>query len=220
MKRLLLMLLLVTVAAVPASAELAKGAMKPGAILGLSMPMGDFGDDKGNDAAAATMGFALGGVFDYALSSGGLIWTSSLTVIRNGFDEDLMKQGLAAGVDVDAGSWMNIPIMTGLKYETAVSPTIDLYGEGLLGLDFFMPPSADLSLNNVTAEWNSDSGTTFGFEFGGGVVINDKFIAGLKLYMLGSPDIEGTIEQEGQADQDVEGETSISMVLIHGGIRF
>jgi hypothetical protein len=219
MLRFVTAVFLVILIASPAAAQLAKGAVAPGVYLGLSLPMGDFGDDKGDEAGGATMGFALGGVLDYALSPG-LIWTSSVSIVRNGWNEDLIKDSLAAGVDIDAGVWYNIPILSGLKYEGAVSPSVCLYGEGLLGLNYFMPPSADLSAGGATAEWKSDSGMTFGFEIGGGVVINDKIVAGLKMFLLGNPDIDGTISQAGQADVDVEGETSISMLLLHAGMRF
>jgi hypothetical protein len=218
MLRVLLVILFAILLASPVAAQLNKGDFWFGVNAGLSMPLGDYGDDKGNDAGGATLGFFAAGDFDYVISSVGLIWTSSLTIIRNGFDGDAL--GYHSSVDVDAGGWWQVPVLTGLRYEAAVSPTIKLFGQGQIGLIYAMPPDADLSEGNVTAEYESDSGISFGFRLGGGVVFNDRFTANLGILLSNGIEADYTVTQQQQQSSSGEWETGISMITLSGGMRF
>ncbi len=200
-----------------AAAQLVKGDMRASVNAGLGLPLGDYADDKGEDAGGATMGFTVGGEFDYVITSSGLIWTSSVSIVRNGFDEDVLD--FDSTVDVDAGAWYQIPIMSGLKYEAAVSPTVDIYGQGQLGMNFFRPPGADLTQGEATGEIETDSGTSFGFCLGGGAVFNDHFGANVRILLLGKPDIDATFTSGGES-QSSESETGITLVTLTGSYRF
>ncbi len=216
-KTVIVTILAVTMLATGANAQLAKGEMVMSANAGFCVPMGDFGDDKGDDAGGAKTNFTIGGELDYGLSSTGLSLISGVSIMRNGFDDDALD--LNASIKVDAGTWYNIPIMSGVKYEKKVSPTMALYGQFQLAFNYFRPPSADLTQGQGTGEIEADSGTSFGFVIGGGVVFNDRFTANLRLLSLGKPDVESTFSSGGQS-QTTESEIGISMLTLTGGMRF
>ena len=114
----------------------------------LSLPSGDFGDDKGNDAGLAKTGFGAGIEFNYPLGTPGLFWTTNAWLLFNGYDvdeddiEDAREDEFddydfdLEDFDLEIGSYMNIPIMSGLKWVLTLSPTAELYGVGQAGINF------------------------------------------------------------------------------------
>ncbi|MBN2355019.1 outer membrane beta-barrel protein [candidate division KSB1 bacterium] len=183
---------------------------------GISLPMGDFGDDKQNDGAPragfAKTGFGLGLEYAKPLNSPGLAWVSGVSVIMNSLDTDKLADGDED--EIDAGSWINVPVMTGLRYASEVSPGTFFYGIGQVGLNMIMAP--DLTIEDM--EVDMGSATTFGFALGGGVILNDKINIGLKYYILGESTIDGEIMEDDDAE-DVEWETPVSMVFLTVGLR-
>ncbi|MEL6824430.1 MAG: outer membrane beta-barrel protein [Calditrichota bacterium] len=188
---------------------------------GLAFPQGDFADDTGQDAGGAKMGFGGFAEYDYVIDPSGWLWTSLAGFYIHSIDEDVISTN--QDVNVDAGSWKNIPIMTGVKFQRAASPTVSIFGAGLLGLNYFLPPGAELSQQQgqtlVEAELEAEGGFSFGFSIGGGVVINDKIVVSARILNLGNVEYEGTLTQEGFQDQEIEGETSIAMFTLSAGIR-
>jgi hypothetical protein len=214
---------------------------------GLSMPMGDFGDDKGADAGLATMGFGVGAEFSAPLGSPGLYWTVGGAVVRNGVDDSEIEEQLEdmfGGYDiygdanVDIGSWMSIPIMGGLKYRSPISPTSSLYMQGQLGMAIVMAPKWDISMTvydyyydeyyDVEEEVTWDTATSMCFALGGGIVIGEQFSVGFRYISLGEVNIDGDMEvcatdpYYGTVCQDmgVEIEQPISMFLLIVGMEF
>ena len=178
----------------------------------------------------------MGAEFTLPLGSPGLGWITSATFILNGFDEDeledYVEDELEDYVDegkMDAGSWLNIPIMTGLRYELEVSPTMKIYGQGQVGLNLVKAPKIEFEYSyyddyedeyyseKFETEW--DIASSFGFAIGGGIIINNKINIGLRYFSLGEPEIEGKIKSSGESDK-TEWELPISAMLITVGINF
>lgn len=194
----------------------------------VSLPSGDFGDNKTEGDGYATTGFGAGVDYAHPLDTPGLTWFSTGAFLYNGFDDKgLIDLGEAEGlsnVSVDGGSWINIPILTGLRYETEVSPTMDFFAAGQVGLNFYMPPTADISGQDggetVSAEFSLDSGTSFGFSIGAGLVFNNKFNVSIRYLSLGAPELEGTITYPGGSDNiETTKDTGIGVFLFTAGLN-
>lgn len=192
----------------------------------LSLPTGDFGDNTTYGDGYATTGFGAGVDYAHPIGTPGLTWFSTGAFLYNGFDDkglmELAEDELS-NVSIDAGSWINIPILTGLKYETEVSPTMDFFASGQVGLDFYMPPTSEISGQeggeSVSAEFSLDSGTSFGFAFSAGLVFNSKFYVSFRYLSLGEPEIEGTISYPGGSDPIEGQDTGIAVFLLTAGLN-
>ena len=178
---------------------------------GLSIPVGDFADDSGSDAGAAGIGFTVVGDYLVPLGSPGLDWATSASVAVNTVDEDFFGGG-----DIDTGFWINVPALTGIRYQTSVSPTVDLFGLGQVGLNIMRAPSAENNDFDPAVEYSPGLVTTLGFSFGGGIVLNEGIQIGLRYNILGNPDIE--FELENANIDEAEGEVALSIVQLTVGI--
>jgi hypothetical protein len=207
-----------------------------------SMPSGDFGDDSGSGAGLAKSGFGFGIEYSTPLGSPGLELMMSSSLLVNGLDADAMEDELRdefSGSDieveyVEAGSYLNIPIMGGVRYLTPVSPMVDLFGIGLVGLNVLMVPEiqADLMVWDDTAneykraylEQNHDPATSFGMGLGGGVIVNKRMSIGFRYYSLGKPEINGEMDIDvygvRSEHSDVKFDQSVSVFLITAGLTF
>ncbi len=167
----------------------------------LSIPQGNFADDRGNDPGFAKSGLGIGGEFNLPLNAPGLGWYSTITVILHGFDED------ATGGN--AGSYILAPILSGLKYEKPVSPTMDIFGIGQIGFSYVRVPS--ISFDDGEIEF--DPASTLSFALGGGLFINSKYTVGLRLVTLGKikADVRGATDR-------FRTDGAITMLFL--GIRF
>lgn len=192
----------------------------------ISMPTGDFGDDSGEEAGLAKTGFGVGAEFKLPVGTQRLSWLFSTHLLVNSVDTDVIEAEMPGG-SVDASSWVNIPLMAGIRVENVASPQIGMYGVGLVGLNFARSPQLDMSgpIDGYDAQFKQESGsaTSFGFEVGGGVLIADKFDVSLRYLNLGKP--EFTVEVQGTVDGETvvtegEFEQSISMFLISAGFAF
>jgi hypothetical protein len=213
---------------------------------GLSHPMGDFGDDSGTHAGLATTGLCVGAEVSIPIGSPGLYGTIGGLFIRNGVDEDELANQLrsayygydVSNLSVDIGSYVNIPLMGGIRYSADMSAKSSFYVEGNLGLNLVMGPKEEMSMTvydddledyiNVTSEINWDVATSLCIAFGGGVAINDKFLIGLRYVTMGEVSVDG----DGQTCASAEGygtycqsstaklKQPISMLLLTAGVRF
>ena len=107
----------------------------------LAMPQGDYGDTQGDGAAYAKTGF--GGGLEYTMALGaadGLGWVTTASFIMNAHDEDAIAEDMGVPDDVDfsMGNTFNIPIHTGLKYQTELS-SMTVYGLLEVGINYIMP---------------------------------------------------------------------------------
>lgn len=162
-----------------------------GAHAGVSVPTGDFAD-------AAELGY-LGGLdlwYPLAGLAPGLSWYTSADAI-----------GHSSEVEGDDGGFLLIPIMTGLQFDVPVGP-LALFANGQVGAILTQGPSTEF--DNVLVD--SDLGTDFGFNIGGGLQITEQLYAGLKYFPLG--DVE--FEYDGDV-ADVTRTRDVSFVTIYVG---
>ena len=140
-----------------------------GAFAGVSMPMGDFGDDTGAEAGLAELGFVGGLDLFYPLGMRGLSWLTTASVSANSVEEA-------------DGGYLFVPLLTGLRYDIAAGPVgVFLTGQG--GAIFSKGPNAE-EFTELDADWN----TNFGFGVGGGIQATDNIYAGVKYLPLGDID--------------------------------
>jgi hypothetical protein len=195
----------------------------------LAVPVGDFGDDSGNDAGMAKLGFGLGVDVLFPFDAPGLSWSLSSILMINPVDGDEMEDQMGGTIDV--GSWMSIPLLTGIKYGGDVSSNVEMYVLGQAGLAFHRAPDIEWSgyiydgyeYVPFTAEQNLDSSTSFAFCFGGGFLLNDRFDISLRYLGLGTPEMDGEVEawaMDEYVREYIDVEQPVSIVVISAGIAF
>ncbi len=183
----------------------------------LSLPQGDFGDDDLEaDNGIAKTGFGGGLSFTFPLGAPGLGWQTDGMIIFNSIDQSVFE---AEDLDVKGGRWMNIPIMTGLKYSSGLSPMMEFFILAQVGLTLINGPDMEVSEAGMAdyENWEIGSGTSFGFGFGAGFTLNNKLNVSLRYLALGSAELDVTIDGETVIDADYE--PSISMILLTAGIN-
>jgi hypothetical protein len=171
-------------------------------------------DDE--NSGLAKSGFGFGAAYTFPLGSPGLGWETDVAVIFNSVDE---SAGEDEYTSVKAGKWMNIPIMTGLRYAADISPTMQFFGLGQIALTMINGPDIEITdeYYDETYDYEVGSGTSFGFGVGAGLIFNSKFVISLRYLALGSAELDITIDGE---EEDVGYEPSISMMVFTAGINF
>ncbi len=98
-------------------------------------------------------------------------------------------------VELDLGTWINIPIMTGLKYSFDVTKDFELFGLAQTGVNISKAPSLKATEGNVTIEeTNYEFITDYSVEVGVGIIYNQKFKLGVNYFNGGTPRYRGTKE--------------------------
>lgn len=170
-----------------------------GAFAGVSMPMGDFGDDASNESGFAEIGFVGGLDLFFPLGMTGLSWLTSASVSAHSIDEE------TTGSD---GGYLFIPLVTGARYDIAAGPLgVFLTGQG--GVVFNKGPSFEPVLGETV---ESDWGTDFGFALGGGVQATENIYAGVKYFPLGDVDFR-------YQDTDIGQNVSFLEIFVGFGVR-
>lgn len=176
---------------------------------GLSIPLSDFADDGDFDEGHAGVGLAVTGDYLVPLGSPGLDWATSASITANTVEEEFFGVN-----DADVGYWFNLPVLTGIRYQTDVSPTVDLFGLGQIGLNLVRAPGVDTD----NQEASPGIATSLGFGFGGGLILNDRIQISLRYLTLGEPEIEYDLETDGGQDQEFEREVPITILQLTVGI--
>ncbi len=218
---------------------------------GVALPQGDFGDDDVDDfmdedgeAGLAVTGFGAGFEYSAPMQAEGLSWVFGASFLMNGVDEKEIEKDIPDDWKIDIGSYINIPIMAGIKYESQSSPTMKFYGQGMAGINIAMIGDLELSYNeeiyigdpiydyvdyDVTQTYSFDTATSFGFGFGGGIILNNINI-GLRYLLLGTAKLEGTIKTDIDInypgatvpeveDEDIDKDQPISILTLMIGIQ-
>ena len=196
----------------------------------VSLPVGDFGEDRyfdlnrGGDGAATT-GFGAGVELIYPLGTPGLGWHTTAAFIYQGYDDVLIRQwvqeDLGSGANVDAGNYFIIPIMTGISYNVPVSPEIGIILIGQAGLGLIKKTTMTASVpDTASGEIELDMATSFGFGIGAGLVFNDKFNISVRYMGFGEPDFEYTILEDSSIYATGKWKIPVSTILITAGIYF
>ncbi|MFQ5676767.1 MAG: hypothetical protein ACE5G1_12790 [bacterium] len=178
-----------------------------------SLPNSDFGKDIGNDAKITRRsGFDIGdkvGLANTGFGGGvelfspvwfkGLHWVLSTRVFVNGTEEAAVRSkfrallGDSVDVEFEFGQWINIPIMTGFRYDFQLMNNFKFYGILQAGVNWSKAASRKATLGDLTVEDTSfDFARDFGFEFGLGLVLRQRYNVGFRYLSLSSPRYAGT----------------------------
>jgi len=194
---------------------------------GVSFPSGDFSDDVGdidNGNGYAMPGFSLTGEYVWPIGPPELGWVSGVSVIINRFDGEEAFDLSDDDVDLSSGYWLNVPIMTGLKYEVEASPTVDVYGLGQLGINLNKGPNTSIEDEfGNSAKTSYGTAPSLGLNLGAGIVIDDRYIVGLRYKRLGEPEIEAEAEFEtnrGDFSDENAYDQPLSVIQLLVGISF
>ncbi len=169
----------------------------------LPVPIGDFAADKGNDGDGyASLGFGAFAELNYPLSTSGLGWLTSAAFLYNDNNSDINEKILqTVGFDVskEVGSYITVPIMTGLSYTGEVSSELDYIFTGQINFSFINVGTETDKISGMTSDGYLLSGevkdeyksaTSFGFGLGGGLIINNLIIISAKYLNLGKPELK------------------------------
>ena len=125
--------------------------IKFGIFGGVSIPTGDFGEDKsfnldtGKGDGFATVGFGGGLELLYPIGTPGLNWHTTAGFLYNGFDDkELLNYIDDEDAEVTAGNYFIIPVITGLSYQAPLSAELDVLLIGQLGLSFIKKTTMEL----------------------------------------------------------------------------
>jgi hypothetical protein len=153
--------------------------------------------------------------------------------------------GDSVDVNLDFGTWLNLPVMTGFKYKLPLSKSIGIYGTVQGGINFSKAPSRRAAIsgrttvtvqsavvnrdfsNETVEETTFKLARDFGFVLGAGLMINRRIDIGFRYLGLGTPTYEGTLKlseryftQIVRRETDVLGEDrKVSMSLFYVGIH-
>src|SRR6056297_2557193 len=173
----------------------------------LSIPTGDFAEDDGSDAGMALTGY--GGLVEYSMPviSSGVYWVTGVSYLINPMDE----KGLAIEVfgesemedNLDTENHTNIPIVTGLKYQTALE-TFEVYALFQVGMNINMIGEwklSDVYYGGYPADelkFEFETSNSVGVILGGGIILNELFNISARYYALGEIEIdEATVTVDG-----------------------
>lgn len=178
------------------------------------MPTGDFADDGGADGGFAMIGFALIG--DYLYPVGNLLgWITSATIAYNPAQDDIL-----GGADGEPGFWINVPLLTGLRYETPLSPTASLFGQAQVGFNYTNGPDIEADINSQQIEVNYGSAVSFGFSVGVGITLNPRINVSTRYFDLGKPELEvETVQVGGGGETELERPISFFQIGITYRLR-
>ncbi len=176
----------------------------------LPVPVGDLAATGGNDGDGyASVGFGASAELNYPLSSSGLGWVSSAALLYNGNNSDINENylklfGESLGllnydVTKEVGSYIAVPIMTGLSYTGEISPALNYIFTGQISFSFISlgietdkisgtTIDGDVLTGEVKDEYKS--ATALGFGLGGGIIINDLIIISAKYLTMGKADLK------------------------------
>lgn len=216
----------------------------------LSIPIGDYGSSSSDDPGNANIGFGAGVEIEAPTEMESFSVIGQVRMIFNPSDDSgwqeyfyydmslywyLIWDAELITLDMDAGRYLNIPVMIGVRSEAVSGPNLKFFIKGLAGLNFSMFPDYKFPMTvydyyssefyAIDGEGSADgTGTTFCYSVSAGLTINDKVDIGLEYLNLGKPEIDGSISiSSGGSQIDAADWTfvqSIAMANISIGVKF
>lgn len=170
--------------------------------LGAVLPVGDFGTTDQPKSGFANTGICLDASFFYTLDDY-IIWSSSVTFALNGISESSLEESIRntinaqfpnvfKNIKASTGSYNSTWIMSGLGTMLPVSPKINVYANGQIGLLLASYPDINVTLDSNSFTQTFNLGTSFAYAFSAGAIIN-KINVAVK-YLRGSPEYVETVE--------------------------
>ena len=193
MRNVKLIGLTVAFLALPASAS-AQGVPYMGGGIGffggVALPSGDFGDDEGDDAGAATTGFMIGADSYLPLGTTAFGWVTSVSLNTFGVDTDDAD-------NVDLGRYWLIPVVTGVSFPISMGPTMTLAPMAQIGLNVAYGPNGEVNDD----DFSTSTSFSLAFSAGANLTFTETLGATVRYVNGGAPERE--IEQgefEGERD--------------------
>ncbi|MBU8891137.1 MAG: hypothetical protein KOO66_00035 [Bacteroidales bacterium] len=192
----------------------------------LAIPTGNFGNNSGEGAGYAKMGFGLSAEYTKALGASGIGWATSLTIILNSHDESGLEKflvedlGIPDDGNISTKSTMNFPILTGIKYQTDILNYLEIFGVFQVGLNFIKPGNRGVEVGGETWEIEYDFYTSFGFSAGGGLILNERFSVGFRYFGLGEPELESSITDPDDNFWTEKIDQKLGVIAITLGVNF
>ena len=167
---------------------------------GVCLPTGDFGSTGMQKGGYAKTGFSAGVEYNTKIKKDlevGVMGNLSM----NSIDEVAMEKTFTEVIyyltghpgpwNLTTSSWLNIDIMGSAGFRTDVSPTVDIYGRGYLGLSIGFMPEIKLTSAIVNVMQTSATAAAFGYGLGAGMIIDRHFDIGIR-YISAEPEFETT----------------------------
>lgn len=164
-----------------------------------------------------------------------LQWVFSSMVVMNTVDGSAVgakfrsQLGDSVIAKFDYGLWINMPIMTGFRYDHNFTAKYTAYAIIQSGVNFSMAPSKKAIVNGVVAEESKYSfARDFGYQVGVGFMYNQRYNLSMRYLFLGTPRYDGKRRLSEKVfphifsrENDILGEQrSISMIVVTLGIQF
>lgn len=195
---------------------------------GPSFPLSDFGDDDlyDDDAGGAGVGINLGGKFLYKLNDNGLglylgadfIFNGLKSSVKDDIEDEFAEMG--ANIDIIYYKYINVPVTAGINYTYKANEQVSLFADLGIGVDFLKVTDMTLEENNEELEIMFDSSPQLAYIFGGGVLIQDKYVIGLHYNGLGKHDVMGVIQYDGEIEDLDKSELKVDILTLTIGIKF
>jgi hypothetical protein len=184
----------------------------------LSLPLGDF-----KDSGFATTGFGADLEYSVPIQSGPIEWVSGASFFMHFLDGDGLKKaaGIPSGanVTVSGGTFIDVPLLTGLRIAAPAGPTTKIYGQFQLGLNLFYETETKLTDGTTTITVTPDPLIRLGLGFGAGIIFNDRFNVGLRFFKMPEADASGKADFNG-TEGDLKGKVSLTALQIMAGVAF
>jgi hypothetical protein len=167
-----------------------------------SFPLGDFGDDDEFDNSGMA-GFGLGGGLSYSIPvvNDWLHVAFDASVLYHAFDEE--KTGhdpvLANVNNLEGGNYWFFPVLAGIKGTYDLNARFQTYAVGELGFSPILEQTmnGDFQVGSfilTSGERTFENAIAFVFSIGGGVVVADRVVLGVRYLNFGEPDVDYTTE--------------------------
>jgi hypothetical protein len=158
-----------------------------------------FGFNIGDDVGLATRGVGAGVEVSTPVLTENLAWVLGARFLMNPIDDvtitDFFEDELDDTVNIhfDNGSWFNMPIFSGLRYQYGISESMNLYAIAQGGVNLTRQASRKATVKGIVAEETKFKlSPDFGYEVGIGVELLKSYNIGVRYINLGTPSYEGT----------------------------
>lgn len=191
-----------------------------------------FGLYYGAEVGLAKPGFGCGVEILTGVLTKNLSWAISVQALLNGVDhsevKDLFEDEVDDSVDVDVenGTWIHIPVLTGMTYFVDISQDVRIFGTLQGGLNITRQASRKALVSGTPVE---ETTFTFAFDFGFAAGVGIEFFhsiqVGARYYGLDTPSYQGTrslnpsyFTSTPYRETQISGDTrSVSMIAIYVG---
>ncbi len=222
-----ILILIGTLFAAPSlRAQASEGMTKSGSIMaGFSLPLGEFAlssvsDLRSTSAGFADYGFSVDGQFHMRFGLAGLGWAFAASAIFNSYDTKGFNSGLRNTFPMDTSQitdieadllWLNIPVMTGPRYEVPLFRKSFVYGQAMAGPSLRRAP--DVSVHGIyydgstwVRQFKYGATPTLAMAIETGFVLN-RFTVGTRFSFLGGSKVKAKIPVFSQGEWSEENQS-------------